>query len=230
MAWFRLEHADGSVRWVELPRQGEYAIHMRNQRRLGIGLMLQAGLHAGVANPGDVVLTPAGRVFVESCVRYVAREHGPAANPATEVQLYLVGHRVREPVEIQMGRPPTDLRLYLPRFIGRYDAAGVTKAPAGGDPAHAKHPTIPISLFAATLLREAVLPSLQSVPEPERLERVESMDLPTPVRDLLQACPTLLDSAGDDDLQRRIRDALEARDDADAKSRLWPGRPAAVEW
>ena len=229
VAWFRLEHADGSARWVELP-DGKYAIHMRNQRRLGIGLMLQSGLQPSPTQPQEMVLTPMGRVFAESCVRYVAREHGQAASPVTDVQLYLTGHRVREPAEIQMGRQATDLRLYLPRYIGRYDAEGVSKATTVEDEKHIDHPTIPISLFAATVLREDVYPSLKDVPEPDRMKKVEAMDLPAPVRDVLRAFPKLLEPVADSDLQQRIREMLEARDDAGVKARLWSGRAVSAEW
>jgi hypothetical protein len=56
------------------------------------------------------------------------------------------------------------------------------------------------------------------------------MGLPTPVRDVMKAFPKLLDPAADGDLQQRIRDMLEAQDDAAVKARVWSGRAVSAEW
>ena len=203
-AWFRATLADGAVRWMELPGPRNPILPARCQRRFGIAMALQSSTAALPQDPGTQVLTPSGRLLASSYARHVAVELGRAsASPVVEVQVYQVVHRIRLPQEVQRGWPATDLRLYAPRYLGTFSADG--RATSARDDAPLRAPNIPMSLFAATILREDAWPAGKQASG-------STLHLPTPIAHLLKRIPALAkpqDAAG---LRQRLVQAVESLD------------------
>lgn len=208
-AWFRVLDSDGTVRWTQFARRDEFALHMRYQRRLGVPLMMQSALRPSATKPGAPEITPAGRVLFASFVRHAARREQARGARPSEIQLYFVAHRVRQPAEIQRGWRATDPRLYLPRYLGTYDADGQSQI----GPSNALYPTIPMSLFLATMLREDIAPARHQ----------DETTLPDPISDLLSRHPELIAHSGDEDLRNRILSVVAHDDDR-------PSSDPATEW
>lgn len=131
------------------------------------------------------MLTAGGRWLAASYARHVAA----AAGPVAEVQVYQVVHRIRAPEEVRRGWLATDLRLYAPRYLGTYLADG--RAKVADENAPVRTPQIPMSVFAATILREDVWPALHDVPTDGRRAALDRMPLPAPVVQLLENFPAL---------------------------------------
>ncbi|MFL6531188.1 MAG: hypothetical protein ACJ8KX_12015 [Chthoniobacterales bacterium] len=198
-AWFRFLEHDGTVRWKQFGRRDEYALHLRYQRRLGIALMLESALRPSTRDPRAVELTPAGHVLFASFVRHAARENKREGEQPDEIQLYLVAHRARTLAEIRSYWAPTDPRLYLPRYLGTYDAKGALTLSADPPPTF---PLIPMSLFLSTMLHE----DLHAI--------ADRQTLPDPIRELLVRHPDLVAHADDEDLREKLRATVAAADPA----------------
>lgn len=203
-AWFRATLADRTVRWMELPGPRNPFLPARCQRRFGIAMALQTCTAARPDDPGAQVLTPPGCLLAASYARHVAVELGRADGPVVEVQVYQVVHRIRLPDEVQHGWLATDLRLYAPRYLGTYSADG--RSPATDDPAPRRAPVIPMSLFAATILREDVWPANGTLGDAKILH------LPTPIELLLKSDPTFAKPQDEADLRQRIVQSVESQD------------------
>lgn len=214
-AWFRAERVDGAVRWTQLPGPRNPWLPARCQRRLGIALALQSGTEALSGEPGTAVLTDGGRWLAAAYARHVAVVAGPVA----EVQVYQVMHRIRAPEEVRRGWLATDLRLYAPRYLGTYFADGRAKVADENAPVRA--PQIPMSVFAATILREDVWPALRGVPADGRRAALAPLQLPAPVVQLLENFPALAEPREPADPRERIVQAVQGRDLQTADAAEW---------
>lgn len=209
-AWFRVRFAGGAVRWMELPGQRNPFLPARWQQRMGIAQAVQGTTAARPGDPGQQFLTPLGRVLLASYARHVAGEMGRAGGAVAEVQIYGVVHRIRLPDEVRRGWLATDLRLYAPRYLGTWLPDGSLKAD-DGTTAH-RCPNIPMSVFAATMLGEDVLPILPDVAGPARAKALEELHIPAPVAHLLREVPSLAQSREGAELRQAIIHAVESQD------------------
>jgi hypothetical protein len=207
--WFRLRYADGSVRWVELPRREDFVPRMAYQRHLSVAMLL--GQQVVPADDGGARLTELGQVYLASYVRHLARTRarpgpGGAAVAVRGVGVYTALHGLLTPAQVRAGWEVVDLRTYQATFLGAYDPDGNR---TGGR--HPDQACKPISHVAAGILAVDYYPRLRrdAGADPRRL--ADELGLPAPIRRLLVRFPELLaPGAEKGDLPGRIENLVAA--------------------
>ncbi len=216
LVWFRVQYADGSVRWFEIPRAGEFVLRMPYQRRLALALQVGQNIMEYPPYSGRSILTVYGRAYVSSFVRHVARMHAPADPAETpgrnidHIRVFKVDHMILLPVQVWAGWDHTDLRNYRYTYVGAYQPDGTRQYNVVlGDGL----PLFRQGQFAAQVLVADVYPVL------ERKGDLADLALPPPIRKLLKDFPELRNP----DIQRQLLlAALERPDDKpeDLKSEI----------
>lgn len=127
--WFRIQHEDGTVRWVEFPQRDRHWVRMPYQRGLCIPMTLYRHVNPNAESPGHSVQFACSA----SHARFVARAYATPGNPVRYIQIYILNHGMLAPQEVRQGIKPADLRLYEPGsptgpvspvYLGSYEADG----------------------------------------------------------------------------------------------------------
>jgi hypothetical protein len=221
LLWARLHYQDGSVRWVEVPRREDFSSGVAYHRHLALVMLFD---HLSVTSP-DVVdpnrreSLPEGRIVLESYVRHLAHHYAGvkkdgATNPVKRIQFFTVWHRVLEPWQIQRGWEISDLRLYTPFYYGTFTAEGIQI-----DHGTTKIEPRLISEVAAMMLGSDAYPLFRQHPNTDRMELLEEIGAPAPIRALVLRFPELanpdLDLAK---LHQRIQAFVESESIQDSSS------------
>jgi hypothetical protein len=192
LLWFRVEYADGSVRWLEAPRRADWTLRMPYQRHLCTVLLFdQMANPISSDDPTTRKLSPEGKVVACSFARYVARKIGGAQsegtpNPVAKVSIYSVMHSVLEPWQVQNGWDTNDLRLHTPFYIGTFGPDGV-QLDAGTTAIEYRV----VSDLAAHMLTRDIYPLFRKYPDRDRAELLTQVGAPPAIRALFYRFPEL---------------------------------------
>lgn len=208
LIWFRIEYADGSVRWLEVPDRRNWRLRMPYQRHLCVALLFdQMGESVSPEDPTVRRLSAQGRVAASSFARYVARKYARQDEngqpiPVARVSIYTVMHSVLEPHMVQKGWDINDLRLYTPFYIGTFGPDGV-QLDKGTEFMEYRV----ISDLAAHILATDIYPEFRKHPDRDRSEILEELGIPRPIRALFYRFPELLRQ---DDMDRpNLKEVIE---------------------
>lgn len=208
LIWFRIEYADGGVRWLEVPDRNNWRLRMPYQRHLCVALLFdQMGEAASPQDPVVRRLTPQGKVAASSFARHVARKYARRDEngqpiPVTRVSIYTVMHSVLEPRMVQEGWDINDLRLYTPFYIGTFGPDGL-QLDKGTELMEYRV----ASDLAAHILATDIYPQFRKYPDKDRSEILEELGIPRPIRALFYRFPELLRQ---DDMDRpNLREIIE---------------------
>lgn len=205
--WARLAYDDGSIRWMEFPGRESRRGTLLYQRELYPAMIL--GMQT--APPGTPVvagyphLTDLGFTYAPSYVRHIAATCTRTKADGTvrrvrSVDLLVVTHAIRSPLQVRQGWAPDDLRLYQATDLGEFTPDGTLP----GSPLTVGHQKPPILEVAERMFREATGPHAD----------VAGPDLPQPLRTLLTRFPELRNASDPRPLQTRIGMAVTSRDKA----------------
>lgn len=202
LIWARVERAQGGAVWVEYPSRERQTWTMAYQRELYPAMLLGAQVAPGdmVVAPGRPRVSEVGLTYAMAFARRLARLHGTAANPVTQVELYSVSHAIRMPQQVRSGWHAEDLRLYFPASVGAYSPEGVPLHGAAG----IGHDRRGILEVAERVLRDTGASGTPS--------RHQSPDMPGALRRLLREYPELTAAGDGRPLQERIGSAVMSRD------------------
>lgn len=208
LVWFRLEYADGSVRWLEVPDRQQWRLRMPYQRHLCVALLFdQMGESVSAQDPTVRRLSPQGKVAASSFARYVARKY-PKADvqgnpiPVSRVSIYTVMHSVMEPYMVQKGWDVYDLRLYTPFYIGTFGPDGV-QLDKGTEYMEYRV----VSDLVAHMLATDIYPQFRKYPDRDRSEILAELGIPRPIRAMFYRFPELLRQ---DDMDRpNLKEIIE---------------------
>ena len=103
------------------------------------------------------------------------------------------------PAQVRAGWTPIDLRTYRASFLGAYTPQGERV-----DEFRPKVVDQSIARVAAGIIEVDVLPRWRTSAAADRRDILTGVDLPEPVRTLLEQYPELLAATSADDLFRRI--------------------------
>ena len=209
-AWFRVSLTGGAIRWMELPGVRNRLLPARHQQRMMISMAVQNTTEVRPEDPGEQFRSPFGRILLGSYARHVAAEIGRADRAVAEVQIYGVVHRIRRPEEVRRGWLASDLRLFAPRYLGSFLPDGSLKTDDASTVARC--PAIPMSVFAATVLAEDVLPLVRDAAADAATNAVEALHIPAPIAQLIGKNPSLLQPRKDDGLRQALVTAVESQD------------------
>lgn len=122
--WFRIEYADGSVRWWDCLDKHAHWMRPPYQRVLNMMLLLDSNIGPNLEQPGRLALSPLAHTCLASYARHVAHRFGDDGRPVRTVAIYTLHHYILEPEQVRAGWDVTDLRLFRPCLLGTYDAQG----------------------------------------------------------------------------------------------------------
>lgn len=202
--WFRVQYDDRSVRWVELPGRSNPLWRAPYQRRLNLAVQLGQYLGFVQTPDGNKEIGALGNTLLQSSVRHVAYAYPRQAADGTPVSVRNVGvysvlHAVVLPAQVRAGWKPIDLRTYRASFLGAYTPQGERV-----DEFRPKVVDQSIARVAAGIIEVDVLPRWRTSAAADRHDILTGVELPEPVRGLLDKYPELLAATSADDLIRRI--------------------------
>jgi hypothetical protein len=222
--WFRLkhqyrdEHGEDVIqwRWVEMPDRSQFANRMPYQRHLSLTMLFdnQRALVTTPLNQAQAALTEEAKLVLSSYVRHAARAYPLRLPDGTEapvkaVEFYNTYHAVLHPDQIKAGLDTYDLRLYLPNFYGQFTPEGSridSPMPLNGKQMWMIQERS-ISDLAAQILYSDLYPVFRKDQTTDRMEIMEKLGTPTPIRALLMRFPQLKDpDTPQADLKNRIEE------------------------
>jgi hypothetical protein len=224
--WLRIEYADGSVRWWEMPRRADFGVRrIAYQRTLSLTMLFDSMMTPVPTpiNPNGRMLSPEGRIVLSSYMRHVARVKGQVKadgtpNPVKRIRVYNVYHVWVEPPQVKMGMTPEDIRTYRPSMYGYYEADGTRIAENHGllgapPPEMDAMQDMTTMAVVAQMLQKDIYPAIKRNPQADRFQLLVDLGIPEPVRRMLGRFPEILDPSFDgDELQSRLESAV-SRDD-----------------
>ncbi|MEZ0275925.1 MAG: hypothetical protein ACAH88_13550, partial [Roseimicrobium sp.] len=203
--WARIEHGDGSARWVEHPSRRRRVWTVAYQRELYPTMLLGAQVApAGtVVAPGRPQISEVGVTYAFSYARHLAHIHaglegGSTSSPVRRMEMFVVTHAIRSPQQVRSGWRAEDLRLYYPVSLGEFSADGTPLAGA----VRMGHERPSILQVAERMYRDG-LASGAPLGDP---------DMPEALRLLLSEYPELRNAADRRPMQERIGAAVMSRD------------------
>ena len=201
--WFRVQHQDGSLSWLEMPRRSNSWPGVAYQRRLTQSLQLAQHLSADPLDPEQPRLSEFGSIWLASYVRHVAKAAGPGQ--VKTVGIYFVQHAAISPEQARLGWERIDLRTYRATFAGAFRPDGERI-----DEFRPDMVAQPMEYVAAGILDVDVYPLLRRHAGEDPLAVVEPLRLPTPIHRLLTRFPELLDAGkAHGDLTAQIEELVE---------------------
>jgi hypothetical protein len=157
LPWFHIRYADGHRYWIEVPHRDGHALALSYERMRTLAAKIDLMFPPGPVPPAAMYSRseaegflgipfhpdrdvssqyrtprPPGPLYLEGCVRFVARNTPHPADPATPVvavKVYSVVHAILSPGQVAKGMDPEDPSLYSPYYLGEYDPQGNLKKP-----------------------------------------------------------------------------------------------------
>lgn len=191
LLWFRIQYEDQTVRWLELPRRQGTSLGMHYLRCQALANHPLQHLNPCPDSPGRLQFDELGEIGMASYVRHIAATlQGTRADgsplPVRSVGIYSLQHAAREPAQIRAGWEANDLRTYRAAFLGAFNAAG--ERTDEHRPYAVEQPT---AFVAAGIVAVDVWPHLRGHEGSDRLHRLDELELPQPIRRLLDRFPEL---------------------------------------
>lgn len=210
VAWFRITHDDGNVRWQEFPKRQDFATPLAYTRMLSVANM---GSHTypHPSDPDKGSISPSTQICLESFARHLASDDAEAdgrkdAAAVKTIEIYRVAHLYIMPDQIRKGWDYTDLRLYQPMYLGAFRADG-TQIDSDAS-RYCKTPILVTDMICSDIAPELFkIPADQQTPETLSSE-LDRLGIPEPVRRLLQQHPQLI-STNAEEVTEHVLQVLE---------------------
>jgi hypothetical protein len=158
LLWFHVEYADGTARWVEIPKREQFQTRQEYQRRLALTesanmlapnppmlpnplkerRLMAATLHGIPVHPAlpeglqYQEPLPYSKKMISAYARHVARNYPDPDDSQVAVEgvkVYRVVHGILSPEQLDEGYRPLDPTLYRAYYQGEFDRDGNIKDP-----------------------------------------------------------------------------------------------------
>lgn len=201
LTWYRVERADGTAAWFEMPFFDVGQFRTVYQRGLAMSAFLDTQVGPDEQHTHRLALSPVGSICSSSFVRKLTRQLDSRENPVQSVQVFTVHHRVLEPNQIASGWSLYDLRLYRPCCLGMFLPDGRRANSTEGDE---KYPTaIESSRLGARMCVDLAAGNADPL-------RSIGVHWPRAMRELVRAQPDLIAlHADENELKSRIEKMVE---------------------
>ncbi len=201
LTWYRVERADGTAEWLEMPCFDGWKLRSVYLRGLVMSAFLDTQVGPDAQRSNRLATTPVGNICVSSFVRKLARQLDCRENPIQEVEVFTVHHRVLEPNQIAAGWSLYDLRLYRPCCLGFFKPDGLAVDRTADSEKY------PSAIESSRLGARMCVDLARSYSDPVRSTGAH---WPRPIRELIRVQPDLIAIRADEnELKNRIEKLVD---------------------